>query len=208
MAVVIATSPPLVLGRCNAKRNSEEEKMINCPKCDVALENKDITSLSVDICPTCEGIWFEKDELRQAKDITDSDLNWLDFEIWKNKDKFKTFESAIKCPECGLQAVALEYGETGVEIDYCLECKGVWLDNGEFIKIIEALTRELLTKTFPEYIRSSLEEAKDIITGPESLISEWQDFATVLRFMQYRLLVEKPELQDTLLKIQERSPFK
>ena len=182
--------------------------MNNCPKCNIAFENKEIKSLTVDVCPTCEGVWFEEDELRQAKDFTDTDLNWLDFEIWKNKDKFKSSESNIKCPDCGLQTVALEYGETDVEIDYCLECKGVWLDKGEFIKIIEALTKELLTKSFPEYIQSSLEEAKEIITGPESMFSEWNDFSTVLRFMQYRLLVENPELQDTLLKIQERNPFK
>ena len=182
--------------------------MKNCPKCDIALENKEIEPISVDLCPTCEGVWFEKDELRQAKDITDSDLNWLDFEIWKNKDKFKASESSIKCPDCGLQTVLLNYGETDVEIDYCLECQGVWLDKGEFIKIIEALTKELLTKPFSDYIQSSLKEAKEIITGPESIISEWKDFSTVLRFMQYRLLVENPELQDTLLKVQERNPFK
>lgn len=30
----------------------------------------------------------------------------------------------------------------GVEIDYCPECRGVWLDRGELDKIIERSTKE------------------------------------------------------------------
>lgn len=186
----------------------EEEGMYNCPKCHVALESKEIKKVTVDLCPKCEGVWFEKGELRQAKDATDPDLNWLDFEIWKHKDRFKHSASSLKCPACGLQTVTLKYGDSEVEIDYCPKCRGVWLDKGEFIKIIESLTVELLTKPLSGYIHSSLEEAREIITGPESILSEWRDFSTVLRFMQYRLLVENPELQDALLNVQERNPFK
>jgi hypothetical protein len=32
----------------------------------------------------------------------------------------------------------------GVEIDYCPQCRGVWLDRGELDKIIERSSRELL----------------------------------------------------------------
>jgi hypothetical protein len=31
----------------------------------------------------------------------------------------------------------------GIEIDYCPQCRGVWLDRGELDKIIERSTREL-----------------------------------------------------------------
>ena len=50
---------------------------------------KAIGPVEVEECERCKGVWFDKDELRQAKDITDSDLNWMDFEIWKHEDKFK-----------------------------------------------------------------------------------------------------------------------
>lgn len=43
--------------------------------------------------------------------------------------------SKMKCPVCG---VALTMSERqNVEIDYCPECRGVWLDRGELDKIIE-----------------------------------------------------------------------
>lgn len=33
------------------------------------------------------------------------------------------------CPQCERPLVALEYH--GVEVDWCLDCKGLWLDQGE-----------------------------------------------------------------------------
>lgn len=42
----------------------------------------------------------------------------------------------MKCPNC--KEVNLVMSERqGVEIDYCPECRGVWLDRGELDKIIE-----------------------------------------------------------------------
>jgi uncharacterized protein len=42
----------------------------------------------------------------------------------------------MKCPVCN--DVNLRIAERqGVEIDYCPECRGVWLDRGELDKVIE-----------------------------------------------------------------------
>jgi Zn-finger nucleic acid-binding protein len=42
----------------------------------------------------------------------------------------------MKCPVC--QTVDLKMSERqGIEIDYCPQCRGVWLDRGELDKIIE-----------------------------------------------------------------------
>lgn len=41
----------------------------------------------------------------------------------------------MKCPVDGATLVITERG--GVEIDYCPDCRGVWLDRGELDKIIE-----------------------------------------------------------------------
>ncbi len=41
----------------------------------------------------------------------------------------------MQCPIC---AVELKMAERqGVEIDYCPQCRGVWLDRGELDKVIE-----------------------------------------------------------------------
>lgn len=41
----------------------------------------------------------------------------------------------MQCPIDGTQLVIAE--RSGVEIDYCPQCRGVWLDRGELDKIIE-----------------------------------------------------------------------
>lgn len=41
----------------------------------------------------------------------------------------------MQCPIDGAQLVMTE--RAGVEIDYCPQCRGVWLDRGELDKIIE-----------------------------------------------------------------------
>jgi Zn-finger nucleic acid-binding protein len=41
----------------------------------------------------------------------------------------------MKCPIDGSQLVMTD--RSGVEIDYCPQCRGVWLDRGELDKIIE-----------------------------------------------------------------------
>ncbi|WP_299030690.1 zf-TFIIB domain-containing protein [uncultured Sulfitobacter sp.] len=41
----------------------------------------------------------------------------------------------MQCPLDGTQLVMSD--RSGVEIDYCPQCRGVWLDRGELDKIIE-----------------------------------------------------------------------
>lgn len=44
----------------------------------------------------------------------------------------------MQCPIDGTQLVMTD--RQGVEIDYCPQCRGVWLDRGELDKIIERST--------------------------------------------------------------------
>jgi hypothetical protein len=81
-----------------------------------------------------------------------------------------------------------------------------WLERGAVAAIIDALTAELLNKPFAQHIKASLNEAKEILVGPESLYSEWNDFKTVLRLMQYRLLSENPRLSRVLSDVQSSGP--
>jgi Zn-finger nucleic acid-binding protein len=51
--------------------------------------------------------------------------------ILHNKKNSKT----MKCPSCS--ETLLMSDKKGVEIDYCPNCRGIWLDRGELEKIIE-----------------------------------------------------------------------
>lgn len=42
----------------------------------------------------------------------------------------------MKCPVCA-QVDLVMTDRQGVEIDYCPQCRGIWLDRGELDKVIE-----------------------------------------------------------------------
>ncbi len=42
----------------------------------------------------------------------------------------------MKCPVCTSQHLLISERQ-GIEIDYCPQCRGVWLDRGELDKLIE-----------------------------------------------------------------------
>ena len=42
----------------------------------------------------------------------------------------------MKCPSCPDTTLSLS-DRQGIEIDYCPQCRGVWLDRGELDKLIE-----------------------------------------------------------------------
>ena len=58
------------------------------------------------------------------------------------------------CPLCKVPLQAAE--RFGVEIDFCLQCRGVWLDRGELDKIIERAAHDHIPNAyhdgdFPQY---------------------------------------------------------
>lgn len=50
----------------------------------------------------------------------------------------------MKCPNCKDVNLVMS-DRNGIEIDYCPECRGVWLDRGELDKIIERSAHNLKT---------------------------------------------------------------
>ncbi len=55
----------------------------------------------------------------------------------------------MNCPAC--KTVSLSMSErNGIEIDYCPECRGVWLDRGELDKIIEKSASSMSAPANPQ----------------------------------------------------------
>lgn len=53
----------------------------------------------------------------------------------------------MKCPNDATTLVMSE--RSGVEIDYCPECRGVWLDRGELDKILDRAEADAARSTPP-----------------------------------------------------------
>ncbi|MGV3552579.1 TFIIB-type zinc ribbon-containing protein [Rhizobium sp.] len=48
--------------------------------------------------------------------------------------------AGMLCPSCRVSLIMSE--RSGIEIDYCPQCRGIWLDRGELDKIIERSIRD------------------------------------------------------------------
>lgn len=66
----------------------------------------------------------------------------------------------MKCPTCPDTALVMS-DRQGVEIDYCPQCRGVWLDRGELDKVIErstveepVATRQTSARSRPDFVDS------------------------------------------------------
>lgn len=165
-----------------------------CPRCQKELEEAIFYNTSVNFCPQCLGIFFEEDELRQAKDERDRDLRWLDIDLWKDKEKFKISYGIRLCPSCRVPLYEVYYGDSKIIVDVCNLCKGIWLDRGEFKKIIDYLKEKAEYEILNNYLKTLAQEFWEIFTGPESLRDEVLDFLAILKVINYKFLIQHPHL--------------
>ena len=158
-----------------------------CPICKkVKLEQTILSGVEVDYCPKCLGLWFEEEELRWAKDNKDRNLRWLDIDLWKDDEKFKISPGQKLCPSDRLPLYEIEYGDSNIKVDLCNICKGVWLDRGEFKKIIQYLKDRADNEVLNHYLKNLREELWEVFQGPEDLKDEVGDFLAILKLFVYK----------------------
>lgn len=167
---------------------------MKCPSCKTELQKTILKNVEIDFCPICLGIFFENEELRLAKDETDKDLNWFDIDLWKDKKKLKISKRNALCPFCELPLYMVEYGDSGIRVDICNVCFGIWLDRKEFKEIIGYTKEKADYEILHNYLKNLLQEGVEIISGPETFKEEILDFLTILKLFKYKLLVQYPEL--------------
>jgi Zn-finger nucleic acid-binding protein len=177
------------------------KSMLTCPRCKTNLDQTIFHRTEVDYCPTCLGIFFEENELRYAKDARDENLAWLDIDLWKDETKFKLNHGIRLCPACRLPMYEVYYGDSNIIVDVCNVCYGIWLDRGEFKKIIDYLKARADWQILHNYGKALLEEFLEIFTGPETIREELFDFLIVLKLLKYKLLTQHPKIAQIIFQI-------
>ena len=74
----------------------------------------------------------------------------------------------MKCPHCTTTLVMSD--RQGIEIDYCPDCRGVWLDRGELDKLIE---------------RASNDAPRSSSSAPRSTRRDDSDEIERIKYVQY-----------------------
>ena len=181
---------------------------MKCPECGLNMDYRDTLKVRLNECTRCKGIWFDHGELDTIKDEIEPDLRWMDFDLWKKEGDFRLTVRPRKCPKClRTDLRGLHYETADVTIHYCPACEGIWLQGGDFHKIVLALLKEADRKNLADYFKESLKEASEIISRPERFISEWRDLKAVMRLLKYRFFVENPKIKDILVGLQKTLPL-
>ncbi|TNE51541.1 MAG: hypothetical protein EP343_05435 [Deltaproteobacteria bacterium] len=123
--------------------------MRSCPVCSVSLEEVQMHDETVDRCPDCNGIYFDKGELESIVGlvamVNSVKLSEEDIDTIEPEEQ----ERELPCPVDGVVMEKRDIG--GYVIDLCPSCSGIWLDNDEITLL--KLTEDHIKQNLQLYIR-------------------------------------------------------
>lgn len=129
-----------------------------CPRCNIDLEPEKYKGIEVDRCPQCKGMWLDYGELDQLEDTV------LDKDEVKGAMMWDVSQGKLPCPKCRESMQHFNYRAYDLELDFCKQAHGTWLDAGE-----EKGVLELMEQRIKDLNRKAKAEA------------EWGDFLRKLR---------------------------
>jgi len=172
-----------------------------CPQCNIEFYEALLANVQVDYCPRCYGMLFDENELEWAKDAKDRNLRWLDIDLWKDPVKFQVSPGRKMCPSDRMPMYEVRYGDSNVKVDVCNICRGVWLDRGEFIEILEYLRQKGEYDVLHHYVKNLLQEIWEVFSGPEFLRDEVVDVLTILKLLRYKFATQHPVVSQLMLSL-------
>jgi len=114
---------------------------MKCPRCSAALSSVDYEGIRIETCPSCEGEWLDATELghivkARGQRFSEEERRAVAAAVKITGVKIEDHDHDLTCPKCGGTTDAVNYGgDTGIIIDKCTSCRGIWLDAGEIEKI-------------------------------------------------------------------------
>lgn len=141
---------------------------MNCPNCHAAMKSVTYEGAEVHACTSCGGEFVAATELahvvrsreeRFGSEVAD--------EIAQREPAFGVpvdeSERKLECPACENGMKVINYGvDTGIFVDSCSVCGGVWLDKGELEKVQTIMER--WAEEAPEKVRGAAMELEKIRT--------------------------------------------
>ncbi|MFW6171519.1 MAG: zf-TFIIB domain-containing protein [Planctomycetota bacterium] len=98
--------------------------------------------IELDICPDCEGIWFDAQELHELFELVGVPEQIHDLE--GHLERLERAGSRRSCPRCGgrIAPVKMPQGEGDLVLDRCPRGHGLWFDKGELETLFTSVLGE------------------------------------------------------------------
>ncbi len=111
---------------------------MNCPVCPAELRKtgleEEYSFEAVDVCPQCQGMWFDKGELDRL-----DGSNWVNIEDHPFHEVEGDHRQAT-CPRCKSSLSPVSFQEQKeLIIDRCHDCEGFWLDGDELDRVVQVV---------------------------------------------------------------------
>ena len=166
---------------------------MKCPNCQSVLKRLDFKGITLDHCEECDGLWFDRGELERAKNEEDRKLEGFDFPLWSVTEKVTTLRGERLCPMCNEKMYVINYADySDIPVDTCPTCQGIWLDKGEFDKIVSHLEELKKEASVLSYLKAFEEEAKQLFVGKKGFFAEAKDLLAVSKLLVYRIIETIP----------------
>jgi Zn-finger nucleic acid-binding protein len=134
---------------------------MNCPVCNALLAPHTHGGQTIDVCPKCEGIWFDADKLVPVAielvfNGTIPDQPAQDaFNVHpklRNED-----EPPRPCPKCGISTQVFNYSyDSNIFLNRCPTCHGIWADKGELQRVAQYLRGNPAVNRYAETLFESV----------------------------------------------------
>lgn len=170
-----------------------------CPRDNNLLASVNYKDTNIDICKHCRGMWLDKNELEKIKDETDPFLEIVKVDLWEEKEKMKLEHGEVVCPKDGTPMYKIKYDESGIDVDYCPLCQGIWLDGEEMDKIIDYLKKETDNETVSEYLKNMGMEVKEVAESKESFKEGIDDIWLLAKLIEYKISSKSDFLQSLFM---------
>lgn len=169
---------------------------MHCPHCTkTKLSPRTLGTVRIDSCSTCQGTWFDVNELSTSTHERLPHLNWFDVHLWKHDADFFGSPSSYVCPACTNEHLTcIQYGESTIKITACPCCHGIWLDKGQFDAIIEYIRSTGDVAVLERYYETVGREIRAAITDSDAVSTEWLQIITLIDLFKYKFLVQHPRI--------------
>ena len=166
----------------------------DCPGCRAELDLYSLLGIEFEGCLKCHGLWLDRDELRKLKNkVGIGELHWLNSEV-DNIERAAAIASKRVCPrKDNGNLLSVVFGKSSIVLDWCPKCHGIWLDRGEYDKIVDYLRNEAGQSTIKDVEKEIGEDVKRLLrSGPESHMTELSDIAAAVTALINFTIFEHP----------------
>lgn len=114
---------------------------MKCPSCKSTLRTINYEGIQIETCDVCKGEWLDRGELKNIIDVREKRFTPEEKRAVAESTTIKGVELArhdkdLLCPKCDGVTDPVNYGgDTGIIIERCTQCGGIWVDGGELEKI-------------------------------------------------------------------------